>query len=167
MYTRSPTEIKDIQNMINRLDTRAEDLKRQLGEYSRFYKEYSNLFMKIGGDKNTSIGKYGNVRLKRGKMFIDSLTDEEIKKLRQLENKNLTKFHIESELKKKGVTSKSTEDYFKDDSYNQFILDHKGTIYGDKELDTLIHEKRKKSYSELDYLIDKVHTLERSTPNEK
>lgn len=160
MFNRSPTEIKEIQNMINRLDTRAEDLKRQLGEYSRYYKEYSELFMKIGGDKNTSLGKYDNVRLKRGKMFVDSLTDEEIKKLRQLENKNLTKFHIESELKKKGRTDDEIKAYFKNDSYNQFILDHRGTIYGDENLNNFIHEKRLKSYNELDIMIERVYTLE-------
>lgn len=160
MFNRSPTEIKDIQKMINRLDTRAEDLKKNFGEYSKYYKEYSDLFMKIGGDKNTSLGKYDNVRLKRGKTFIDSLTDEEIKKLKKLESKNLTKFHIESELKKKGRTDAEIKAYFKNDSYNQFILEHRGTIYGDENLNNFIHEKRLKSYNELDDMIERVYTLE-------
>ena len=155
MFTRSTQQITQIQKVINRLDSRAEELKKKWGAYNPLYREYERVFQKVGGSKNTTVGKSGNLRLKRGKTFIDQMSDKDIEELLKLESKNLTAFHIEQE-KKKEDPNFNIEDYFKDASYHEWIMDHLGAIYRSDTWNSFIHERRKKSYAELDAMIESI-----------
>ena len=140
---------------INRLDSRAEELKKKWGAYNPLYREYERVFQKVGGSKNTTVGKFGNLRLKRGKTFIDQMSDKDIEELLKLESKNLTAYHIEQE-KKKEDPNFNIEDWFKDASYHEWIMDHLGAIYRSSTWNSFIHERRKKSYAELDAMIKSI-----------
>lgn len=155
MFTRSPQQISRVQKAINRLDSRAEELKKKWGAYNPLYREYERVFQKVGGSKNTSVGKFGNLRLKRGKTFIDQMSDKDIEELLKLESKNLTAYHIEQE-KKKEDPNFNIEDWFKDASYHEWIMDHLGAIYRSSTWTSFIHERRKKSYAELDAMIESI-----------
>lgn len=155
MFTRSPQQISRIQKAINRLDSRAEELKKKWGAYNPLYREYERVFQKVGGSKNTSVGKFGNLRLKRGKTFIDQMSDKDIEELLKLESKNLTAYHIEQE-KKKEDPNFNIEDWFKDASYHEWIMDHLVAIYRSSTWNSIIHERRKKSYAELDAMINSI-----------
>lgn len=155
MFTRSPQQITQIQKAINRLDSRAEELKKTWGAYNPLYREYERVFQKVGGSKNTTVGKFGNLRLKRGKTFIDQMSDKDIEELLKLESKNLTAFHIEQE-KKKDDPNFNIEDWFKEASYHEWIMDHLGAIYRSSTWNSFIHERRKKSYAELDAMIESI-----------
>lgn len=155
MFTRSPQQITRVQKAINRLDSRAEDLKKKWGAYNPLYREYERVFQKVGGSKNTTVGKFGNLRLKRGKTFIDQMSDKDIEELLKLESKNLTAFHIE-QVNKKEDSNFNIEDWFKDASYHEWIMDHLGAIYRSSTWNSFIHERRKKSYAELDAMIKSI-----------
>lgn len=155
MFNRSPQQITRVQKAINRLDSRAEELKKKWGAYNPLYREYERVFQKVGGSKYTSVGKFGNLRLKRGKAFIDQMSDKDIEELLKLESKNLTAFHIEQE-KKKEDPNFNIEDWFKDASYHEWIMDHLGAIYRSSTWNSFIHERRKKSYAELDAMIKSI-----------
>lgn len=155
MFTRSPQQITQVQKAINRLVSRAEELKKKWGAYNPLYREYERVFQKVGGSKNTSVGKFGNLRLKRGKTFIDQMSDKDIEELLKLESKNLTAYHIEQE-KKKEDPDFNIEDWFKDASYHEWIMDHLGAIYRSSTWNSFIHERRKKSYAELDAMIESI-----------
>ena len=155
MFTRTTQQITRIQKAINRLDSRAEELKKKWGAYNPLYREYERVFQKVGGSKNTSVGKFGNLRLKRGKTFIDQMSDKDIEELLKLESKNLTAFHIEQE-KKKEDPNFNIEDWFKDASYHEWIMDHLGAIYRSSTWNSFIHERRIKTYAELDAMIESI-----------
>lgn len=155
MYSRTTQQITRVQKAINRLDSRAEELKKKWGGYNPLYREYERVFQKVGGSKNTTVGKFGNLRLKRGKTFIDQMTDKDIEELLKLESKNLTAFHIEQE-KKKEDSNFNIEDFFKDASYHEWIIDHLGAIYRSSTWNSFIHERRKKTYAELDAMIESI-----------
>lgn len=155
MFTKTPQQITRIQKAINRLDSRAEELKKKWGAYNPLYREYERVFQKVGGSKNTSVGKFGNLRLKRGKTFIDQMSDKDIEELLKLESKNLTAYHIEQE-KKKEDPNFNIEEWFKDASYHEWIMDHLGAIYRSSTWNSFIHERRKKSYAELDNMIESI-----------
>ena len=155
MFTRTTQQITQVQKAINRLGSRAEELKKKWGAYNPLYREYERVFQKVGGSKNTTVGKFGNLRLKRGKTFIDQMSDKDIEELLKLESKNLTAFHIEQE-KKKEDTNFNIEDWFKDASYHEWIMDHLGAIYRSSTWNSFIHERRKKSYAELDAMINSI-----------
>lgn len=155
MFTRSPQQITRVQKAINRLDSRAEELKKKWGAYNPLYREYERVFQKVGGSKNTSVGKFGNLRLKRGKTFIDQMSDKDIEELLKLESKNLTAYHVEQE-KKKEDPNFNIEEWFKDASYHEWIMDHLGAIYRSSTWNSFIHERRKKSYAELDAMINSI-----------
>lgn len=155
MFTRTTQQITRVQKAINRLDSRAEELKKKWGAYNPLYREYERVFQKVGGSKNTSVGKFGNLRLKRGKTFIDQMSDKDIEDLLKLESKNLTAYHIEQE-KKKEDPNFNIEDWFKDASYHEWIMDHLGAIYRSSTWNSFIHERRKKSYAELDAMIESI-----------
>lgn len=155
MFNRTPQQITRVQKAINRLDSRAEELKKKWGAYNPLYREYERVFQKVGGSKNTSVGKFGNLRLKRGKTFIDQMSDKDIEELLKLESKNLTAFHVEQE-KKKEDPNFNIEDWFKDASYHEWIMDHLGAIYRSSTWNSFIHERRKKSYAELDAMIESI-----------
>lgn len=155
MFTRTTQQITRIQKAINRLDSRAEELKKKWGAYNPLYREYERVFQKVGGSKNTSVGKFGNLRLKRGKTFIDQMSDKDIEELLKLESKNLTAYHIEQE-KKKEDPNFNIEDWFRDASYHEWIMDHLGAIYRSSTWNSFIHERRKKSYAELDAMINSI-----------
>ena len=155
MFTRSAQQITQVQKAINRLDSRAEELKKTWGAYNPLYREYERVFQKVGGSKNTTVGKFGNLRLKRGKTFIDQMSDKDIVELLKLESKNLTAFHIEQE-KKKDEPNFNIEDWFKDASYHEWIMDNLGAIYRSSTWNSFIHERRKKSYAELDAMIESI-----------
>jgi hypothetical protein len=155
MFTRSTQQITQVQKAINRLDSRAEELKKKWGAYNPLYREYERVFQKVGGSKNTTVGKFGNLRLKRGKTFIDQMSDKDIEELLKLESKNLTAYHIEQE-KKKDDPDFNIEDWFKDASYHEWIMDHLGAIYRSSTWNSFIHERRKKSYGELDAMIKSI-----------
>lgn len=155
MFNRTPQQITRVQKAINRLDSRAEELKKKWGAYNPLYREYERVFQKVGGSKNTSVGKFGNLRLKRGKTFIDQMSDKDIEELLKLESKNLTAYHIEQE-KKKEDTNFNIEEWFKDTSYHEWIMDHLGAIYRSNTWNSFIHERRKKSYAELDAMINSI-----------
>ena len=155
MFTRSTQQITRVQKVINRLDSRAEELKKKWGAYNPLYREYERIFQKVGGSKNTSVGKFGNLRLKRGKTFIDQMSDKDIEELLKLESKNLTAFHIEQQ-KKKEDPNFNIEEWFKDASYHEWIMDHLGAIYRSSTWNSFIHERRKKSYAELDAMIESI-----------
>ena len=155
MFTRSTQQITRVQKVINRLDSRAEELKKKWGAYNPLYREYERIFQKVGGSKNTSVGKFGNLRLKRGKTFIDQMSDKDIEELLKLESKNLTAFHIDQQ-KKKEDPNFNIEEWFKDASYHEWIMDHLGAIYRSSTWNSFIHERRKKSYAELDAMIESI-----------
>ena len=155
MFTRTTQQITRVQKAINRLDSRAEELKKKWGAYNPLYREYERVFQKVGGSKNTSVGKFGNLRLKRGKTFIDQMSDKDIEELLKLESKNLTAFHIEQQ-KKKEDPNFNIEEWFKDASYHEWIMDHLGAIYRSSTWNSFIHERRKKSYAELDAMINSI-----------
>lgn len=155
MFTRTTQQITRVQKVINRLSSRAEELKKKWGAYNPLYREYERVFQKVGGSKNTSVGKFGNLRLKRGKTFIDQMSDKDIDELLKLESKNLTAYHIEQE-KKKEDPNFNIEDWFKDASYHEWIMDHLGAIYRSSTWNSFIHERRKKSYAELDAMINSI-----------
>lgn len=155
MYARTTQQITRVQKAINRLDSRAEELKKKWGAYNPLYREYERVFQKVGGSKNTTVGKFGNLRLKRGKTFIDQMSDKDIEELLKLESKNLTAFHIEQE-KKKEDPNFNIEDWFKVASYHEWIMDHLGAIYRSSTWNSFIHERRKKSYAELDAMINSI-----------
>lgn len=155
MFTRTTQQITRIQKAINRLDSRAEEIKKKWGAYNPLYREYERVFQKVGGSKNTSVGKFGNLRLKRGKTFIDQMSDKDIEELLKLESKNLTAYHIEQE-KKKEDPNFNIEDWFRDASYHEWIMDHLGAIYRSSTWNSFIHERRKKSYAELDAMINSI-----------
>lgn len=155
MFTRTTQQITRVQKAINRLDSRAEELKKKWGAYNPLYREYERVFQKVGGSKNTTVGKFGNLRLKRGKTFIDQMSDKDIEELLKLESKNLTAFHIE-QVKKKEDSNFNIEDWFKDASYHEWIMDHLGAIYRSSTWNSFIHERRKKSYAELDAMIESI-----------
>ena len=141
MFTRTTQQITQVQKAINRLDSRAEELKKKWGAYNPLYREYERVFQ--------------NLRLKRGKTFIDQMSDKDIEELLKLESKNLTAFHIEQE-KKKEDQNFNIEDWFKDASYHEWIMDHLGAIYRSSTWNSFIHERRKKSYAELDTMIESI-----------
>lgn len=155
MFTRTTQQITQIQKAINRLDSRAEELKKKWGAYNPLYREYERVFQKVGGSKNTTVGKFGNIRLKRGKTFIDQMSDKDIEDLLKLESKNLTAFHIEQQKKKEDLNF-NLEDYFKDASYHEWIMDNLGAIYKSSTWNTFIHERRTKTYAELDAMIESI-----------
>lgn len=155
-YNRSPNELKELSLMINRLDTRAETLRKELGSYHPYYKEYETLFEKIGKADNVSVGKYGNLRLKRGKAFIDTLSDREINQLKKLEAKNLTFYHKVQEIKKeKDITEEEAKQRIKGKSYDEFIHDNLGVIYPKERPNEIVHIRgRRKTYDELEELVN-------------
>lgn len=157
-YNRSPNELKELSLMINRLDTRAETLKKELGSYHPYYKEYEKVFEKIGGVDNVSVGKHGNLRLKRGKAFIDTLSDREINQLKKLEAKNLTFYHKVQELKKeKDISEEEVKDRIKSKSYDEFIQENLGSIYSMTNANKILHTRgRRKTYDELKEIVQMV-----------
>ena len=152
-YNRTRSQIKKIQKTIKKLNQRHTSLtKKGYGNLPQT-KEYEELFKKIGGDENTRVQKSGNINLSTSKAFIDSLSEDDLKKLDELDKKNYTVIHIEDEKVKKikeenpGITQKEAlkkaREILKKENFNQSIYDNLGVLYNDEKANRILHSQYK------------------------
>lgn len=150
LYNHTKAELNETRKTIKKLNQRYTDLtKKGLGNLPQA-KEYEELFKKIGGDENTRVQKSGNINLSTSKKFIDNLTQDDLKKLDELDKKYLTVGHITTEkaekIKEKSekpLTFKQAEKMakksLKKDVFNQTVYDNLGLIYSDNWANSLMH----------------------------
>ena len=100
-YNHTKRELRETQKLIKKLNQRHTSLTKKGYKNLPQTKEYEELFKKIGGDENTRVQKSGNINLSTSKAFIDSLSEDDLKKLDELDKKNYTIIHIEDEKVKK------------------------------------------------------------------
>ena len=152
-YNHTKKQIKEIQKLIKKLNQRHTSLtKKGYGNLPQT-KEYEELFKKIGGDENTRVQKSGNINLSTSKAFIDSLSEDDLKKLDELDKKNYTVIHIEDEKVKKikeenpGITQKEAlkkaREILKKENFNQSIYDNLGVLYNDEKANRILHSQYK------------------------
>ena len=152
-YNRTRSQIKKIQKTIKKLNQRHTSLtKKGYGNLPQT-KEYEELFKKIGGDENTRVQKSGNINLSTSKAFIDLLSEDDLKKLDELDKKNYTVIHIEDEKVKKikeenpGITQKEAlkkaREILKKENFNQSIYDNLGVLYNDEKANRILHSQYK------------------------
>lgn len=150
LYNHTKAELNETRKTIKKLNQRYTDLtKKGLGNLPQA-KEYEELFKKIGGDENTRVQKSGNINLSTNKKFIDNLSQDDLKKLDNLDKKYLTVGHITNEkaekIKEKSekpLTFKQAEKIakkaLKKDVFNQSVYDNLGLIYSDNWANSLMH----------------------------
>lgn len=150
LYNHTKAELNETRKTIKKLNQRYTDLtKKGLGNLPQA-KEYEELFKKLGGDENTRVQKSGNINLSTNKNFIDNLSQDELKKLDELDKKYLTVGHITTEkaekIKEKSekpLTFKQAEKMakksLKKDVFNQSVYDNLGLIYSDNWANSLMH----------------------------
>lgn len=162
-YNRTKAQIKKIQKLIKKLNQRHTSLtKKGYGNLPQT-NEYEELFKKIGGDENTRVQKSGNINLSTSKAFIDSLSEDDLKKLVELDKKNYTVIHIEDEKVKKikeenpGITQKEAlkkaREILKKENFNQTIYDNLGVLYNDASANKIMH-KPYKTEQEINYICE-------------
>ena len=173
LYNHTKAELNETRKTIKKVNQRYTDLtKKGLGNLPQA-KEYEELFKKIGGDENTRVQKSGNINLSTSKKFIDNLTQEDLKKLNDLDKKYLTAGHITSEkaekIKEKSdkpltfkQAEKKAKKLLKKEVFNQSVYDNLGLIYSDNWANSLMH-KGFKSKAEINRVcdllgIDKIYT---------
>lgn len=160
-YNHTKSEIRKTQKLIKKLNQRHTSLtKKGYGNLPQT-KEYEELFKKIGGDENTRVQKSGNINLSTSKAFIDSLSNDDLKKLDELDKKNYTIIHIEEEKIKKikeenpGISQKEAlkkaRGILKKENFNQAIYDNLGLIYNDEKANTILQSQHK-TKSQINYI---------------
>lgn len=152
-YNHTNAQIKKIQKLIKKLNQRHTSLTKRGYKNLPQTKEYEELFKKIGGDENTRVQKSGNINLSTSKAFIDSLSEDDLKKLDELDKKNYTVIHIEDEKIKKikeenpGITQKEAlkkaREILKRENFNQTIYDNLGVLYNDEKGNRILHSQYK------------------------
>ena len=152
-YNRSNAQIKEIRKLIKKLNQRHTSLTKRGYKNLPQTKEYEELFKKIGGDENTRLQKSGNINLSTSKAFIDSLSEDDLKKLDELDKKNYTVIHIEDEKTKKikeenpGISQKEAlkkaREILKKENFNQTIYDNLGVLYNDEKANIILHSQHK------------------------
>lgn len=160
-YNHTRSELNAIRKLIKKLNQRYTDLtKKGLGNLPQA-KEYEELFKKIGGDENTRVQKSGNINLSTSKVFIDSLSEDDLKKLDELDKKYLTAGHITSEKAKKIKEEnpaidqkdalKKAIETLKKENFNQTIYDNLGILYNDEKANRILHS-RNKTNKQINYI---------------
>lgn len=146
-------ELRETQKLIKKLNQRHTSLTKKGYKNLPQTKEYEELFKKIGGDENTRVQKSGNINLSTSKAFIDSLSEDDLKKLDELDKKNYTIIHIEDEKIKKikeenpAITQKEAlkkaREILKRENFNQTIYDNLGVLYNDEKANIILHSQHK------------------------
>lgn len=161
LYNHTKSELNATKKIIKKLNQRYTDLtKKGLGNLPQA-KEYEELFKKIGGDENTRVQKSGNINLSTSKVFIDSLSEDDLKKLDELDKKYLTAGHITSEkaekikeenpaIDQKEALKKAIET-LKKENFNQTIYDNLGLLYNDEKANTILRSQHK-TKKEINYI---------------
>ena len=152
-YNHTKKKIKEIQKLIKKLNQRHTSLTKKGYKNLPQTKEYEELFKKIGGDENTRVQKSGNINLSTSKAFIDSLSEDDLKKLDELDKKNYTIIHIEDEKVKKikeenptisqKEALKKAREILKKENFNQTIYDNLGLLYNDEKANIILHSQHK------------------------
>ena len=152
-YNHTKAELNAIRKLIKKLNQRHTSLTKKGYKNLPQTKEYEELFKKIGGAENTRVQKSGNINLSTSKMFIDSLSEDYLKKLDELHKKNYTIIHIEDEKAKKikeenpGISQKEAlkkaREILKRENFNQTIYDNLGVLYNDEKANTILHSQHK------------------------
>ena len=142
-YNHTKRELRETQKLIKKLNQRHTSLTKKGYKNLPQTKEYEELFKKIGGDENTRVQKSGNINLSTSKAFIDSLSNDDLKKLDELDKKNYTVIHIEDEKVKKikeenptisqKEALKKAREILKRENFNQTIYDNLGILYNDEK----------------------------------
>lgn len=162
-YNRTNAQIKQIRKLIKKLNQRHTSLTKKGYKNLPQTKEYEELFKKIGGDENTRVQKSGNINLSTSKAFIDSLSEDDLKKLDELDKKNYTIIHIEDEKAKKikeenptisqKEALKKARENLKKENFNQTIYDNLGLIYNDEKGNIILHSQHK-TITQINYICD-------------
>lgn len=152
-YNHTRSELNEIRKLIKKLNQRHTSLTKKGYKNLPQTKEYEELFKKIGGDENTRVQKSGNINLSTSKAFIDSLTEDDLKKLYELDKKNYTVIHIEDEKVKKikeenpnisqKEALKKAREILKKENFNQTIYDNLGVLYNDEKANRILHSQYK------------------------
>ena len=160
-YNHTKRELRETQKLIKKLNQRHTSLTKKGYKNLPQTKEYEELFKKIGGDENTRVQKSGNINLSTSKAFIDSLTEDDLKKLDELDKKNYTVIHIEDEKAKKikeenpnisqKEALKKAREILKKENFNQTIYDNLGVLYNDEKANTIL-QSRYKTKSQINYI---------------
>ena len=160
-YNRTNAQLKQIQKTIKKLNQRHTSLTKKGYKNLPQTKEYEELFKKIGGDENTRVQKSGNINLSTSKAFIDSLSEDDLKKLDELDKKNYTIIHIEDEKVEKikeenpGISQKEAlkkaREILKKENFNRVIYDNLGLIYNDEKANTILQSSHK-TKSQINYI---------------
>ena len=153
LFNHTNAQIKKIQKTIKKLNQRHTSLTKKGYKNLPQTKEYEELFKKIGGDENTRVQKSGNINLSTAKAFIDSLSEDDLKKLDELDKKNYTIIRIEDEKIKKikeenpAITQKEAlkkaREILKKENFNQTIYDNLGPLYNDEKANIILHSQNK------------------------
>ena len=152
-YNHTKRELRETQKLIKKLNQRHTSLTKKGYKNLPQTKEYEELFKKIGGDENTRVQKSGNINLSTSKVFIDSLSEDDLKKLDKLDKKYLTAGHITSEkaekikeenpaISQKEALKKAIET-LKKENFNQTIYDNLGLLYNDEKANIILHSQHK------------------------
>lgn len=160
-YNHTKRELRETQKLIKKLNQRHTSLTKKGYKNLPQTKEYEDLFKKIGGDENTRVQKSGNINLSTSKAFIDSLSEDDLKKLDELDKKNYTVLHIEDEKIKKikeedpaisqKEALKKAREILKKENFNQAIYDNLGVIYND-EKGNIILRSQHKTKTQINYI---------------
>lgn len=160
-YNHTKSEIRKTQKLIKKLNQRHTSLTKKGYKNLPQTKEYEELFKKIGGDENTRVQKSGNINLSTSKAFIESLSEDALKKLDELDKKNYTVIHIEDEKAKKikeenpNITQKEAlkkaREILKKENFNQAIYDNLGVLYNDEKANTILQSQHK-TKSQINYI---------------
>lgn len=160
-YNHTKRELRETQKLIKKLNQRHTSLTKKGYKNLPQTKEYEELFKKIGGDENTRVQKSGNINLSTSKAFIDSLSEDDLKKLDELDKKNYTVIHIEDEKIKKikeenpGISQKEAlkkaREILKKENFNQTIYDNLGVLYNDEKANTILRSQHK-TKSQINYI---------------
>lgn len=161
LYNQTNAQIKKTQKTIKKLNQRHTSLTKKGYKNLPQTKEYEELFKKIGGDENTRVQKTGNINLSTSKAFIASLSEDDLKKLDELDKKNYTVIHIEDEKVKKikeenpnisqKEALKKAREILKKENFNQTIYDNLGLIYNDEKGNIILHSQNK-TKSQINYI---------------
>lgn len=152
-YNHTKAELNETRKLIKKLNQRHTSLTKKGYKNLPQTKEYEELFKKIGGDENTRVQKSGNINLSTSKAFIDSLSNDDLKKLDELDKKNYTIINIEDEKVKKikeenpNISQKEAlkkgREILKKENFNQAIYDNLGLIYNDEKANIILHSNHK------------------------
>lgn len=161
LYNHTKSELNKTKKIIKKLNQRYTDLTKKGLKNLPQAKEYEELFKKIGGDENTRVQKSGNINLSTSKVFIDSLSEDDLKKLDEIDKKYLTAGHIISEKAEKikeentaidqKEALKKAREILKKENFNQTIYDNLGVVYNDEKANIILHSQTK-TKKEINYI---------------